>query len=64
MIICLCKSVSDRKIRELADQGASYREVVHQSQAGTCCGACTLDVQDIIKRCRRPSPERKDDQDS
>lgn len=53
MIICLCKNVSDHQIREMANQGATPKEVVHKSQAGTCCGACTIEVQDIVRRCRK-----------
>lgn len=61
MIICLCKNVSDRQIREMADQGASPREVLHKSQAGTCCGACTMEVQDLVRRCRRQGSHKPSD---
>ena len=64
MIICLCKNVSDRQIREMADQGASMRDVLHKSQAGTCCGACTVEVQDLVRRCRRQVATPADDKES
>lgn len=64
MIICLCKNISDRQIREMADQGASTREVIHKSKAGTCCGACTVEVQDLVRRCRRQGGNPVDDQES
>lgn len=65
MIICLCKNVSDRQIREMAAQGASPREILHKSQAGTCCGACTVEVQDLARHCRKQIISKPtDDKDS
>jgi bacterioferritin-associated ferredoxin len=42
VIVCVCFNVSDRRIRELTQQGASLAEVVAQTGAGTACGSCRL----------------------
>lgn len=55
MIICLCKNVSDRQIKELASQGKQFCEVIRSSQAGTCCGACTEDVKKIVQTEGKPT---------
>ena len=49
MIVCLCYAVSDRKIKEMASQGASIKEIVSTCQVGTGCGACTLEVKKILE---------------
>ena len=42
MYVCLCKGVSDRKIREtVADGARSWREVQQETGCGTQCGKCT-----------------------
>nr|WP_297459516.1 (2Fe-2S)-binding protein [uncultured Halomonas sp.] len=41
MYVCLCKSVSDRTIRQAVEEGArSWREVREQTGCGTQCGKC------------------------
>lgn len=41
MYVCLCKGVSDRKIREtVADGARSWREVQQETGCGTQCGKC------------------------
>jgi bacterioferritin-associated ferredoxin len=54
MIICLCKNVSDRQIKELTTQGLKLCEVVKSSEAGTCCGACTEEVRKIVSEGKPP----------
>lgn len=41
MYVCLCKSVSDRAIRQAVEEGArSWREVRERTGCGTQCGKC------------------------
>lgn len=41
MYVCLCKGVSDRKIREsVADGARSWRDVQRDTGCGTQCGKC------------------------
>lgn len=52
MLVCLCKAVSDRKIRQLVSEGArSVREVAHACQAGTGqgCGACVVTIRTLVR---------------
>lgn len=49
MIICLCKNVSDREIKDLVCQGKKLCDVVRSSEAGTSCGACTEDIRKIVR---------------
>ena len=50
MIICLCKSVSDRDIRQLVAEGAStLRDVRTRTGAMTQCGRCACHTRDLLK---------------
>jgi bacterioferritin-associated ferredoxin len=49
MLVCLCKGVSDRKIRWLVQNGAKTpREVMASCHAGSDCGACVATVRDTV----------------
>ena len=48
MIVCLCKGVSDRKIREMAQEGLNLSQIVSTCEASTCCGACAQSVEEIV----------------
>jgi bacterioferritin-associated ferredoxin len=51
MLVCLCKSVSDSKIRFLVQNGArSVREVVATCHAGKDCGSCVGDVKALVEK--------------
>jgi bacterioferritin-associated ferredoxin len=53
MLVCLCKGVSDKKIRSLVENGASsVRQVMSTCHAGQDCGACICTVRDIIRQTR------------
>ncbi|MBF7054153.1 MULTISPECIES: (2Fe-2S)-binding protein [Halomonas] len=41
MYVCICKGVSDRRIRQVVEEGArSWREVQAETGCGTQCGKC------------------------
>jgi len=41
MIVCICKGVSDRKIRQCVEDGArSWQEVQQETGCATQCGKC------------------------
>jgi len=46
MIVCLCKGVSDRDIRNAIDQGATCLGQLEQSGIGGQCGGC----EDMLER--------------
>lgn len=49
MIVCHCRGISDRTIRQVVREGAgSLRQVVMASRAGRVCGGCRPLVQKII----------------
>lgn len=51
MIVCVCRAVSDRTIRQAVTEGASTLEdVARKCGAGTCCGACVNAVATLIGR--------------
>ena len=49
MIVCICKAVSDRKIRGLVAEGAtSLRDLSRESGLGTCCGRCVPQAREVL----------------
>tara|TARA_B100000676_G_scaffold312865_1_gene389425 strand:+ start:277 stop:444 length:168 start_codon:yes stop_codon:yes gene_type:complete len=51
MYICICNAISDRKVKEAVEAGASNWIDVH-SHHGCMpnCGQCECDIFDFIKR--------------
>ena len=49
MILCLCKGVSDRKVVDLVRQGKTLEQIVDTCHAGTGCGACAMDLREIVR---------------
>ena len=49
MIVCHCRAVSDRAIREVVRSGASTcREVARACHAGRMCGGCRPTIAALI----------------
>lgn len=42
MYICVCKSVSEKRLRNAVDEGdvVSLRDLTRELGVGTCCGKC------------------------
>jgi len=56
MIVCHCRGLSDRKIREVIRRGAhSPREVAIACHAGRYCGGCIPLVRELIASETCPS---------
>jgi bacterioferritin-associated ferredoxin len=50
MYVCLCRAVTDHRIREAIDSGASTTEEVTQAcGAGGDCGACAGYIEELIE---------------
>jgi bacterioferritin-associated ferredoxin len=50
MIVCVCNNVSDRKIRQAVDAGAtSMTELRDQLEVGTCCGKCHACAKRVLR---------------
>jgi bacterioferritin-associated ferredoxin len=49
MIVCVCKSVSDRSIRASIDAGvASFEELQFELGVALCCGKCEHSVRHVL----------------
>ncbi|WP_153100799.1 (2Fe-2S)-binding protein [Paraburkholderia hayleyella] len=49
MIVCVCKSVSDREIRASIAEGVdSFDELQFELSVATCCGKCEESVRDVM----------------
>jgi bacterioferritin-associated ferredoxin len=49
MIVCVCKSVSDRKIRTAIAEGKeSFDELQFELGVALCCGKCEQSVRDVM----------------
>ena len=49
MIVCHCKGINDRSIRQLVRKGAaSPRQVALASGAGRLCGGCAPLIRELI----------------
>ncbi|HSC88636.1 MAG TPA: (2Fe-2S)-binding protein [Polyangiaceae bacterium] len=57
MLICHCRAVHDRKIREQVLGGAqTVGQVGRATGAGTCCGGCVPAIREIVESVGRPLP--------
>ena len=49
MIVCVCKAVSDRHIRNAVKGGAaSLRDLTRELGVGTCCGKCLPEAKSAL----------------
>ena len=50
-IVCTCYGISNGKIKEAVDNGATTLEEVQDATgAGTACGACLDDIERLVKQ--------------
>ena len=50
MIVCVCHNISDHKIRQAVDEGASsLLDLRKQLSVGTCCGKCHSCAKSIVR---------------
>ena len=55
MYVCLCHGVTDREIREAADNGvSSMRQLGKELGVGTQCGRCACTAREIPGESRTP----------
>lgn len=59
MIVCICKAVSDRHIRQLVGEGAgSLRDLSRDLGLGTCCGKCVPQAREVLSNALAGQPVR------
>ncbi len=55
MYICVCHGISDRKLREVVQQGArSFEELQARTGVSTCCGACEPMARAMVEESKAP----------
>ncbi len=61
MLICHCKAITERQIRELVRSGADTRaQVARACRASTYCGGCSLAVERIVRDEQRRLDEQRE----
>jgi bacterioferritin-associated ferredoxin len=56
MYVCVCRAVSDSKIRHAVAQGAcNVRALKDQFGLGSVCGRCVPEARELLERCREQS---------
>jgi len=52
MIVCICNNISERKIRQAVDAGATTMPKLRDSLGvGTCCGKCHACAKSVLREC-------------
>lgn len=55
MYICLCQGVTDRQVREAAENGCqSMRQLGKDLGVGRQCGRCAASAREILRECQTP----------
>ncbi|EMP54086.1 bacterioferritin-associated ferredoxin [Marinobacter koreensis] len=55
MYVCLCHGVTDRTIREAAENGvSSMRQLGKELGVGTQCGRCASTARQILRESQTP----------
>ena len=59
MYLCICKSVSDRQIRQAVEQGArSFGDLSARFGVGLDCGKCTESINVWLQDCLSAAPSQ------
>jgi len=48
MIVCVCRAITDRRIRQEAAAGHDLEQVFARTGAGSSCGICKLAVARLV----------------
>ena len=60
MYLCLCYGISERKVREIIDEGQAknVREIQKICRAGQSCGSCLCDLKKMLSEDKaKKSPQ-------
>ncbi len=62
MYVCVCRAVSDSKVRQAMDQGAcTVRALKDQLGLGSVCGRCVPEARHMLAQHRNSQPLRLED---
>ena len=65
MYVCVCRAVSDSKIRQAVEQGAcTVRALKDRFGVGSVCGRCVPEARHLIAQCRQSQPLRLEQLDN
>lgn len=57
MIVCICKAVSDKRIRRAASEGVvTLRDLSRELGVGTCCGKCVPQARELLAEAVQAEP--------
>jgi len=63
MYVCVCRAVSDSKIRQAVEQGAcTMRALKDGLGVGSVCGRCVPEARQLINECRSQAKPMRLDQ--
>jgi bacterioferritin-associated ferredoxin len=59
MYVCVCKAVSDSRIKRLVKDGATtLRDLSRETALGTCCGKCVPAAREVLSEALAAQPIR------
>ncbi|MDB5972937.1 MAG: (2Fe-2S)-binding protein [Hydrocarboniphaga sp.] len=62
MYVCVCKAVSDTRIKRLVSEGAcTLRDLSRETALGTCCGICVPAARQVLSEALSAQPIRLSD---
>ena len=62
MYVCVCRAVSDSKIRQAVAEGVcTVRGLKDRSGLGSVCGRCVPEARQLIEQCRQERVLRLDE---
>jgi len=59
MYVCICRGVSEKRIRKAVAEGVcTLRDLRTALGVGTGCGKCVSQAYEVLNECRRPAPPK------
>jgi bacterioferritin-associated ferredoxin len=59
MYVCVCKAVSDTRIKRLVSEGAcTLRDLARETALGSCCGKCVPAARAVLSEALSAQPIR------
>lgn len=59
MYVCVCKAVSDNRIKRMVEEGVTtLREISRETALGTCCGKCVPAARAVLSEALAAQPLR------
>lgn len=49
MYVCVCRGITDKKLKQAAEQGGDFRQVIKRLGLGSECGQCVRQARVILE---------------